>query len=282
MTRILRVSGGLGLLMLGVMGPAAAQVTIGADAGLNSRYMFWGLTLSNRPVVQPDVWLSAAGFTAGVWANVELTKDGGGSDLTSGGSRTGVTEVDYWLEYGRTVATADVKVGVILWTYPKSNTGTLGPCVPDCGIPNNGPDVNSTEIYGAVTFSSLPLSPNITAYYDVDLYKGLFGWVSLSHSIPVATKSVDLTGLMGYCTAMSNTGASQLPLYAKHGITHFDFAAAVPLTLGSVSVNPNAHFQVNVVDDTKFTSATQANGKTVFTFGVTLSWSRDLGSTVSE
>ena len=262
--------------------PAGAQVTVGSDVALNSRYMFWGLTLSNRPVVQPDVWLSVAGFTAGAWANVELTKDGGPSDLTSGGSRAGITEVDYWLEYGRTVATADVKVGVILWTYPKSNTGVLGPCVPDCGIPNNGPDINSTELYGAVTFSQLPLSPNITAYYDVDLYKGLFGWVSLSHSIPVGTQSVSLGALMGVCTAMSNTGADQIPLYTKHGITHFDFSAAVPLTIGSISVNPNAHFQVNVVEDTKLTSATQANGKTVFTIGATLSWSRSLGATAPE
>jgi len=262
--------------------PAGAQVTVGTDVAVNSRYMFWGLTLSNRPVVQPDVWLSVAGFTGGAWANVELTKDGGGSDLTSGGSRAGVTEVDYWLEYGRTVATADVKVGVILWSYPKSNTGVLGPCVPDCGIPNNGPDINSTEVYGAVTFSQLPLSPNFTVYYDVDLYKGLFGWVSLSHSVPVATRSLNLGALMGVSAAMTNTSADQIPLYTKNGITHFDFSAAVPFTLGSISVNPNAHFQVNVVEDTKFTSATEANGKTVFTIGATLSWSRDLGTAKPE
>jgi hypothetical protein len=46
--------------------PSAAQVTVGADLGLNSRYMFWGLTLSNRPVVQPDIYLTYAGFTGGV------------------------------------------------------------------------------------------------------------------------------------------------------------------------------------------------------------------------
>ncbi len=276
----IRVVGGLGLLAIAA--PVGAQVTIGTDVALNSRYMFWGLTLSNRPVVQPDVWVSVAGFTGGVWGNVELTKDSKASDLTSGGTRSGVTEVDYWLEYGRSLATADVKLGVIRWTYPLSNTGTLGPCVPSCGIPNNGPDINSTEVYGAVTLSKLPLSPNVTAYYDVDLYKGLYGWVSLSHSIPVATTSVSLSALMGLCAAMSNTGASQLPLYTKHGITHFDFSAAVPFTVGSMSVNPNAHFQVNVVDDTKFTSATQSNGRTVFTIGATLSWSHALGASKSE
>jgi hypothetical protein len=37
-----------------------------------------------------------------------------------------------------------------------------------------------------------------------------------------------------------------------------------------------------VVEDTKFTSATQSNGKTVFTIGATLSWSRDLGAAKPE
>ena len=90
--------------------PATGQATIGWDAGVNSRYMFWGLTLSNKPVVQPDVWLSVAGFTGGVWANVEVSKDSKASDLTSGGTRSGITEVDYWLEYGRSAGPASLKV----------------------------------------------------------------------------------------------------------------------------------------------------------------------------
>ncbi len=278
MMRRLSLAGGLVVAAALWAAPAAAQATLGFDAAVNSRYMFWGLTLSNRPVLQPDVWVSVAGFTGGVWGNVEFTKDKSASDITSGGTRSGLTEVDYWLEYGRTAGPAALKVGVIRWTYPSSNTGSLGPCVPNCGIPGNGPDINSTEVYGAVTFSKLPLSPNVTAYYDVDLYKGLFGWVSLSHSLPVATRSVTITALMAFCEGMSNTNPNQLPLFANHGITHYDFSAAMPLTLGSVSVSPNAHFQVNVAPDTKFTSATQANGKTVFTFGATLSWSRVLGA----
>jgi hypothetical protein len=72
---------------------------------------------------------------------------------------------------------------------------------------------------------------------------------------------------MGYSTGHANTGPTQIPLYAKNGITHFDFSASLPLSIGAVSLTPNAHFQVNVDDATKFTSATQANGKTVFTVG---------------
>jgi hypothetical protein len=71
-------------------------------------------------------------------------------------------------------------------------------------------------------------------------------------------------------------------LFASEGITHFDFSAGLPLTVGALSITPNAHFQVNIADATKFTSGTQADGRTVFTIGTTLSWSRDFGAAEEE
>ena len=35
--------------------PAAAQVTVGADLGLFSSYVWRGISLTNKPVAQPDV-----------------------------------------------------------------------------------------------------------------------------------------------------------------------------------------------------------------------------------
>jgi hypothetical protein len=261
--------------------PTAAQVTVGADVGLNSRYMFWGLTLSNRPVVQPDIYLTYAGFTGGVWANFEVTRDGDPNDLTSGGARKGITEVDYWLEYNRTVGTADLKLGAIRWTYSTRNTGSLGPLDPG-DLTDNGPDVNSTELYGAVTLGSVPLSPNLTLYYDTDVYKGLFGWVSVTHPVPIGKQSLDLGALMGFTAGHTNTTSNQIPLFESEGVTHFDFSAALPLTVGALSITPNAHFQINIDGATKFTSGTQANGRTVLTIGTALAWSRDYGGPAEE
>lgn len=265
--------------------PAAAQVTVGADLGLNSRYMFWGLTLSNRPVVQPDVYLTYAGFTAGVWGNFDVTKDGDPGDLTSGGARSGNTEVDYWAEYNRAVGPNALKLGVIRWTYSQKNTGTLAPYATRTNFPqltDNGPDINSTEIYGAVTLPEVPLSPNLTLYYDADIYKGWFGWVSGTQPVPVGKKSLNLGALMGFTWGETNTTSNQIPLYASEGITHLDFSAGLPLTVGALSITPNAHFQINVDDATKFTSGTQDNGRTVFTIGTTLAWSRALGAVPEE
>ena len=260
--------------------PALAQVTVGADLAVNSRYMFWGLTLSNKPVVQPDVWVSVAGFTAGVWGNFEVSKQSGANDYTTGGDRSGNTEVDYWAEYNRTVGTAAVKLGVIRWTYSLKNTGSLAPYATQANFPGlkNGPDINSTEIYGAVTLSSLPLSPNFTVYYDADLYKGFFGWVSISRSVPIGSKSLTLGALAAGSTSESNTGSSDIPLFAKQGMTHYDFSASLPLTVGTISLTPNAHFQICNDGATRLTSGTQLNGHTAFTFGVTASWSRVLGA----
>ena len=259
--------------------PAVAQVTVGADVALNSRYMFWGLTLSNRPVIQPDVYLTYAGFTAGVWGNFEVSGNSDPNDFTSGGTRTGNTEVDYWTEYNRAVGPTALKLGVIRWTYSQKNTGTLSPYATQASFPGlkNGPDINSTEIYGAVTVTSIPLSPNLTLYYDTDIYKGLFGWASVTQPVPVGTKSLNLGALMGFSVGESNTTSNQIPLFVKEGITHVDFSAGLPLTVGTLAITPNAHFQINVDDATKFTSGTQSNGKTVFTVGTTIGWSKGFG-----
>lgn len=123
-------------------------VSLGADVAFNSRYMFWRLTLSNRPVWQPDVWLSTHGLTFTVWANNEFQKDSGGSDYTSGGDRSGNTEIDYSVDYSWTMGKVDSKLGVVRWTYNDDNTGTLGPYAPE-DLPEgfrNGPDIDSTEI----------------------------------------------------------------------------------------------------------------------------------------
>lgn len=119
-------------------------------------------------------------------------------------------------------------------------------------------------------------------YYDTDIYKGLFGWAAVSHGVPIGTQSLDLGALMGFSTGHGNTAESQIPLYTEGGITHFDFSAAVPLTVGAFSITPNAHFQVNGDNATKFTSGTETDGNFVFTVGTTIAWSREFGGAEEE
>lgn len=258
---------------------AESTVDIGADVALFSRYMFWGLTLSNRPVWQPDVWLYTHGFTFTVWANGEFEKDEGGDDYTSGGSRTGITEIDYSIEYGRTFGTVDGVFGIVQWTYDEDNTGVLGPYAPEDLPPgfDNGPDLDSTEIYTGWTWSQATLSPNLTLYYDLDLYQGLFGWVSLTHEFPVGAKAVGLTGLLGFSTAHSDTGTDDLPLYVDEGLTHFELSASMEFAAGATTIAPVVLAQYCIDDATKTTSATEFEDDYVITAGLTLSWAKGLG-----
>ncbi|MGH8285040.1 MAG: hypothetical protein ACRETT_04665 [Steroidobacteraceae bacterium] len=251
-------------------------VSIGGDVAFNSRYMFWGLTLSNRPVWQPDVWLSTHGVTFTVWANNEFQEDSGGSDYTSGGARSGNTEIDYSVDYSWAMRGVESKLGVVRWTYNEDNTGVLGPYAPE-DLPagfRNGPDLDSTEIYASLTWSNVALSPNLSLFYDIDLYRGLFGWVGVSHDVPVGSRSLTLGGLTGFSFGESNTGSTDLPLHAKEGFTHVDLSASMAFEAGSVSVLPNVHVQFNIDDATKATSATAFDEDWVVTFGATLSWSR--------
>ena len=259
---------------------AEPAVTVGADLALNSRYMFWGLTLSNKPVWQPDVWVSWNGFTGGVWGNFEFDSQSSASDYTSGGDHSGNTEIDYWLEYAHAIGPAFTKLGVILWTYDRSNTGSLSPYATQQNFPglNNGPAIDSTEIYAAATFSDAPLSPNITLYYDIDLYKGLFGWVSVSKGVDIKGKTLTLGALAGFSFGESNLGSSDIPLFVNEGLTHIDLSAAMSFAAGNTTITPNVHVQYNIDDATRITSGTQADDDMVFTAGVTIAWSRGVGS----
>ena len=291
MNKKLTLVGGLVLVFTAIVPAAWAQTaveaaspqpvaTVGADLALNSRYMFWGLTLSNKPVWQPDVYVTWNGLTAGVWGNFEFESQSGGSDYTSGGDRNGNTEIDYWTEYAHKLGAADAKVGVIHWTYNTSNTGTLAPYATQRNFPglNNGPDINSTEIYTAFTFTDAPLSPNLTLYYDVDLYRGLFGWVSFSKGLAIKNKTLTLGALTGFTYGEANLGHSDIPLYAHQGLTHIDLSAAMAFAAGAYTITPNFHVQFNIDDATKITSATQSDGSTVFFAGVTIAWSKGVGS----
>jgi hypothetical protein len=78
----------------------------GADLTLASSYVWRGVTVVNRPVLQPSVYLSAPlgplSVTGTLWSNIELGKYDGASDVseTGGTSAFNVAELDPSLELG--------------------------------------------------------------------------------------------------------------------------------------------------------------------------------------
>ena len=57
------------------------KMTYGAEIDSNSGYVWRGIVLSHRPVMQPSAWISASGFTFTAWRNF-LLADESETDLT--------------------------------------------------------------------------------------------------------------------------------------------------------------------------------------------------------
>lgn len=251
--------------------PAVAQVSVGADVALNSVYNWRGVSLTNKPVIQPDAYISVAGFTAGVWANVEPTKYDTTDISEGGGARSGVAEIDYWVEYGRTTGIVSWTAGWVAYTYNKNNAG----------LDNT---YNTSEVYASASLDNLPFTPSLGVWYDIDNVKGLYIEPSVTYPIAVApTVSLDVTLLAAVSagqevnTSKPNEGAN----FANGGLAHADLGVTTSFSAGPFSIAPVFHLQWCNDDFVKVTSIGHTSSVKAWG-GVTFSWAIDLGGGSSE
>jgi hypothetical protein len=256
--------------------PAAAQ-TVGADLGLFSSYVWRGLSLTNKPVAQPDLYVTfpagKASVTLGGWANVDLGKyDDGTDDISESGgtSAFNFAEFDPWAEISVPAGKATLTGGITAYFYPN-----------DAGLTK---DANTWEVYGKVGFD-VPLSPKIAAWYDIDKIKGLYVEGSVAHSLPLGENhSLSLGALAGFNAGQGvpdDPNSDESFNFADNGFTHLDLSAGLPLTAGSLSITPAFHFVINGDDFVKVTSPTKTHDMKVWG-GVTLSWSKSYGAAAEE
>jgi hypothetical protein len=258
------------------VGPVQAQTTIGADLYLYSSYVWRGTTLTNKPVAQPDLYvtipLGNASLTAGGWASIDLGKyDDPVNDISeSGGSSSfNFAEFDWWGEVSYPVGKTTLTGGVTGYRYPN-----------DPNAPNSAflltNAFNTVEIYGKAAFD-VPLSPKLSIYYDVDKVKGAYFEGSISHSLQASEKVAVNLG----ATAGVNAGQGPSPddvsfNFADDGFTHLDLSAGVPFTASAFSITPVIHLVIDVDDRTKITSPTKTHDAKLWG-GVSISWSKALG-----
>ena len=266
--------------LIATAGPASAQ-TVGADLGLFSSYVWRGLSLTNKPVAQPDLYVTFpagnASVTLGGWANIDLGKyDDPDDDISESGGLSGFNfaEFDPWAEISFPVGEkTTLTAGATAYIYPN-----------DAGLTS---DFNTVEIYAKAAFD-VPLAPKLAAWYDVDKVKGLYAEASISHSLPLGEKnSLSLGALAGFNAGQhadfDSNGDPQAEFYnfADNGFTHLDLSAGVPLSTGAFSITPAIHFVINGDDFTKVTSP--SNTKDVKLWGgVTISWSKSYGAAAEE
>jgi uncharacterized protein (TIGR02001 family) len=260
--------------------PAAAQ-TVGADLALFSSYVWRGLSLTNKPVAQPDLYLTfpagKASVTLGGWANIDLGKyDNPTKDISESGglSAFNFAEFDPWAEISFPVGEkATLTGGVTAYIYPN-----------DAGLTS---DFNTVEVYAKAAFATV-LSPKLAVWYDVDKVKGAYFEGSISHSLPLGEKnSLSLGALAGFNAGQdANFDANGNPRadffnFADNGFTHLDLSAGLPLTAGVFSITPAFHVVVNGDDFTKITSPTKTHD-VKFWGGATISWSKSYGEAAEE
>jgi hypothetical protein len=290
--RVLRAT----LLVAGALayGAAAqAQATVGVDASLFSSYVWRGLSLTNKPVLEPDVYVTIpagqASFTLGGWFNFDLGKyDDLNDDISESGglSAFNLAEFDWWGEVSYPVGKATLTGGATGYIYPNKVDNQPATFVPTTGLLTKAN--NTVEIYGKIA-ADVPLSPKLALWYDVDKIKGLYGEASLSHTVQASEKvGINLGALLGFNAGqdadLDANGDPQAEFFnfADNGVTHLDLSAGVPFTAGAFSITPAAHVVINADDATKFTSLSNPDKDVKFWGGVTISWSKALGEAPPE
>jgi hypothetical protein len=261
-------------VMLGGGRAGQAQATFGVDLDLFSSYVWRGLSLTNKPVAEPGLWVSFpagnASITVGGWANIDLGQyDDIDNDISESGgtSAFNVSEFDPYAEISFPAGNATLTGGVTGYIYPNDLDDA-----PNGGLDS---DANTLEVYGKLGFD-VPLSPELAVYYDVDKIKGAYIEANLSHSLAAGENiSIDLGATGGFSAGQ---GFSDDPdesfNFADDGFTHLDLSAGLPFAAGAISITPVIHVVIAGDDATKVTSPSDESDTKLWG-GVSLSWSNE-------
>jgi hypothetical protein len=263
----------LGILLAARAPMAHAQTEVGAQLDLFSSYVWRGLSLTNKPVAQPDVWVSFpagnASVTVGGWANIELGNyDDPADDISESGglSAFNLAEFNPYAEVSFSTGKATLTGGIVGYIYPND----LDEATNDFAALDS--ESNTWEIYGRAGFD-VPFAPEFSAYYDFDKVQGLYLEGAGSHSVPLgASHTLDLGALVGLNLGQGFDEDAESFNFADDGLTHLDVSAGVPLTAGAFSITPVVHFQLSLDDATKVTSPTDDSDVKLWG-GVSIGWS---------
>ncbi|MBA3259482.1 MAG: hypothetical protein H0T68_08460 [Gemmatimonadales bacterium] len=267
--------------------PAGAQTSLSADLGLFRSYVWRGVSLTNRPVAQPDVYLSIpagnASVTFGGWGNVELGRyDDVNDDISESGGLSGLdlSEFNPYAEVSFPAGKATLTGGVIGYVYPNDLTDEA-----NAGLDS---DYNTVELYGTVGFD-VPLSPSLSVYYDLDKIDGAYIEGNVSHSLAAGENlSIDLGALAGFSAGQDCEGnilaetCTNRFNFEDNGLTHVDLSAGISFAAGALAFTPQLRLVLNADDATKVTSPSELDSDAKLWGGVMISWSQEFGGVVEE
>jgi hypothetical protein len=148
---------GLAILALAAVTTLADEQVFkfGLSADYYSKYIWRGQNIDDKSVFQPTISASAYGFTGSIWGNIDLTN----KSKTAPDNAWEFSEFDYTLDYTAAVPNinwVNFSIGTIYYRFPNT---VFKP---------------TTEIYGGLSLSGLPLSPSFKWFRDVDEIKGSY------------------------------------------------------------------------------------------------------------
>jgi uncharacterized protein (TIGR02001 family) len=196
--------------------PALSQVEMSSTLTLVSRYIFRGsdIVRNDRPAVQPSLTLNLgeSGLWFNVWSAIALVD-------------TDFVELDFIMGYDK-VLSKDITLstGIGYFTFPS--------------YPNY-PDKNSTspEIYLGTAFSSLPLSPRLTAYYDFNLGDGFYLTLDLQKSFSLRGRILRPTFLLACTNQNENFGVDP-------GLSDICFGLSTDFFLKRLTLTPSLNYVI--------------------------------------
>ena len=167
----------------------AAPLGAGLDVPALSAYVWRGQTLNDKPVVQPSLTVSKAGFALNSWANYNC----------DGAYQGDFSEVDLTASYSKSLGPVALGAGVVQYLFPNQTLAVA-----------DGEDVaypGTCEIYASAGLPDMPLAPTLTVYRDVDEIDGTYAVLGAGHAFELTDKiSLAASASLGAADADYNAG----------------------------------------------------------------------------
>ncbi len=200
---------------------AEKGVCFGEDMVFISKYVSRGVTNTDGPVFEPNVWASYKGFTASAWGNMDITN----RNRQSGD----INEFDLTLDYSNNLGKIFYSGGVIYETYLNTD------------------DDDVVEVYAGLGYDIF-FNPKMVVYYDFPHVDGFYACLAVSHSfeLPEVVKSIkssiDLSAQAGYGTRNFNESNFDLE-HARAGFTDIVMTAGLPIAISEhFTVKPTVSY----------------------------------------
>ena len=224
----------IGLATISTSTPLAAQLGIGGDLTVPSRYVWRGVTRSQAVILQPSLFLATGGsrdsLRAGVWTSWDVTGTRADQLSDRGRGRRWLTETNLWIQYQREQGATSLAVGAIGYRFRD-----------DGALARRSERWNTTELYASVQARGLRVAPRLDAWWDVDALRGWY--LEASASVPVLGNiegspfwAIYLRAVAGYSAGQErNRGRpEELAYFASPGLTHVLLSASTNFAIPGV------------------------------------------------